>query len=184
MGFLWLISLICIVGPLVVVCRFPDAAGRVWLCIGLTILLLFEFAPTTIQTLVQLTPTRGMRWVGYLGVLSPFSFLGWICIWIGLAQTSRWMFRAAPQYDPERYQERGTSLLTLGILGLLIWPLAPFVRYRARRDLRAIDGKKLAESQRRSTQIASRLGWIGSLLLVGGGTAALIIGFVLFFESI
>ena len=94
------------------------------------------------------------------------------------------MFRAAPQYDPERYQERGTSLLTLGILGLLIWPLAPFVRYRARRDLRAIDGKKLAESQRRSTQIASRLGWIGSLLLVGGGTAALIIGFVLFFESI
>lgn len=184
MGFSWLISLICIVGLVVVVCRFPDSAGRVWLCIGLTILLMFEFAPTTMQTFVQLTPTRGMRWVGYLGVLSPFSFLGWICIWVGLAKTSRWMFRATPRYDPERYLERSASLLTLGILGLFFWPLAPFVRYRARRDLRAIDGKKLDESQRRSTQIASRLGWIGSLLLVGGGTAALIIGFVLFFESI
>ncbi|MCH2180563.1 MAG: hypothetical protein MK108_01030 [Mariniblastus sp.] len=181
--FCFVLSLICLVGCLFATCRFPVSAGRYWLGIGLTILLLLEFAPNLFQfMMIYFSPRSRLGWTGYPTLLSQFSFVGWICIWIGLVQAGRWMFQARSAYQPDQPRERGTSLLFLGLIGLIVWPLAPLVRYHAGRDLRSIDEKKLDEKQRGMLQVAQRLGWIGSLLLVGGGTAALIMLFVLFFE--
>ena len=182
-GFCLAVTLICLVGSLVTVCQFPVSAGRYCLGIGLAILVLLEIAPNLLQFLMIFGSPRSRSYaIGYPVFLTQFSFVGWIFIWIGLVQAGRWMIQTVAVGAPDHHVQRGASLLILGLVGLIVWPVAPLVRYQAGRDLRAIEEKKLPDKQRGAILVAQRLGWIASLLLVGGGTAALFILFVLFFE--
>ncbi|MEE2825405.1 MAG: hypothetical protein VYE64_02120 [Planctomycetota bacterium] len=182
-GFCLAMTLICLVGSLIAVCRFPVSAGRYCLGIGLAILVLLELAPNLLQFMMIFgSPRSRMYSIGYPVFLTQFSFVGWIFIWIGLVQAGRWMIQKAAVGTPYRHVQRGTSLLILGLVDLIVWPVAPMVRYQSGRDLRAIEEEKLPDKQRGAILVAHRLGWIGSLLLGGGGTAARIIMFVLFFE--
>ncbi len=176
---IWLIALVALIGSFVTVFWFPPSAGRNWLSAGFAIFIVCQILPIV----GWFTPFFGWS---QLIVTNFFSILGWFFIWIGLVKLGQLMFQK--EADASMVQvpqvQRGLSLLLLGIFGLVIWPLAPLVRYRARRDLLAMEDGKLDESQQRLTQIANRLGWVGSLLLVGGVTSAVIIVFVLFWGPV
>ena len=158
----------------VLACQLPKAAGRNWFLVGMGIL-------------VSLILITGFSTYGFRGFyIEVFSLVGvmagvpaWFCFFMGMrkmvgffssVEESAWATQAMA-----RPPERGTSLLITGILGLLIWPLAPYVRVQSRRDLSAIDAGEIDESQRGATAKASVLGWLGTLLLIGGGVAILIV---------
>ncbi|MCH2177726.1 MAG: hypothetical protein MK106_02885 [Mariniblastus sp.] len=169
------------VGVWVMACQLPKAAGRNWFLIGMGILIW--------SILINGLTLSGLRMV-YPEVLALIGLFGgvpaWFCLFMGirkmvgvlaLVEDSTW-----PALATGRFPRRGTSLLIMGIFGLLLWPIAPYVRVQSRRDLSAIDAGEIDESQRVATVKASALGWLGTLLLIGGGLAILIILLALVFE--
>ncbi len=176
-----LLELGFMISALVMAFQLPKAAGRNWFLVGTGLLL---SSNVVVGFSVFGGRLSGIELLSVFGIVGGFP--AWFCLFMGVRRMVVVLSSAGESalgtLSAVGPQERGTSLLITGVLGLLVWPLAPYVRVQSLRYLAAIDAGEIAESQRWATQKASVLGWLGTLLLVGGGLSILIVVLTMMFE--